>query len=662
MHHWSFSRARTVARGAGPGCVGAVAAIAVALAPSIARAVEPDPRYLDELVGAARAAGVARDQGWLRLGHWRSRLLGGFESEADGPAFFLAPDGKRDPETELEATLRGFFAPEPVAPGDATSDHPQCRFPARFAFLARALRFDLARLPPRGCPRFEEFWRRVGARSVAVVFSSYYLNNPASAFGHTFLRLGKAVAGVRPDRLELIDQGVSYGATPDTTNPFAYVVNGLTGSFRGDFKVLPYFYKVREYADYESRDLWEYELDLEPLERAMLAGHLWELGQTWFDYFYLTENCSYHVLGVLEAAALRLKLLTRVGKITLPADTVKALFANPGLVRAVRFRASARTQLGARASLLSGPQLDEVAILAEGGEPADFVQAPEEERVHILDTALDLVDVRHGRAIVQGTDPDADALRQRLLERRSAIPIASEQLAIPPPSRGGPERGHGSMRLGAGGGVSTADGPLVVLDGRLALHDLADPPAGFSPTTQLEFLKLRLTLLPRSRSLRLDEASLMEATSLNAFDRFERRISWKLRAGAARVVDAGCPGCVAGRFEMGFGPALLARGGALAAAVTADVELMAAPDLRGAGGAPLRPGLGPGVLVRLLAGDRGALLGTAAWRWFPAASPRKSLQFGAIGRLFLGRASLQAEWRRVPLAQEVVLSLEVYGG
>ena len=154
----------------------------------------------------------------------------------------------------------------------------------------------------------------------------------------------------------------------------------------------------------------------------------------------------------------------------------------------------------------------------------------------------------------------------------------------------------------------------------------------------------------------------MEATSLNVFDRFERRISWKLRAGATRVVDAGCPGCVAGRLEMGAGPALLARGGALAAAVTADVELMAAPDLRGAGGAPLRPGLGPGVLVRLLAGDRGALLGTAAWRWFPAASPRKSLQFGAIGRLFLGRASLQAEWRRVPLAQEVVLSLEVYGG
>ena len=25
---------------------------------------------------------------------------------------------------------------------------------------------------------------------------------------------------------------------------------------------MPYYYKVREYNDYESRDLWEYELEL----------------------------------------------------------------------------------------------------------------------------------------------------------------------------------------------------------------------------------------------------------------------------------------------------------------------------------------------------------------------------------------------------------------
>jgi hypothetical protein len=156
----------------------------------------PDPTYLPELLAAARARALARDRAWLRLGHWRHRLLGGWKGEADGPGFFLAPHGKTDPEAELEATLRGFFSDREAAPAgpplsDPSLEHPQCRFPARFAWLAAALPIDLSRLPPRDCPRFEAFWKKVSARSVTLVFSSYYLNNPASAFGHTFLRLGR---------------------------------------------------------------------------------------------------------------------------------------------------------------------------------------------------------------------------------------------------------------------------------------------------------------------------------------------------------------------------------------------------------------------------------------------------------------------------------------
>jgi Domain of unknown function (DUF4105) len=629
-------------------------------APGAVRAQQPDDPYVADLLTAARAQGLARDRAWLRLGHWRPRLLGGFESEADGAGFFLVPEGKRDPAAELEAMLRGLFAPVRPSPGDVKSDHPQCRFPARAAFLVRRLGIDPARLPAQPCPRFEEFWRRVQARSVALVFSSYYLNNPASAFGHTFLRLGKTDLATPGERFELVDQGVDYAATPDTSNAILYAFKGLTGLFRGEFTARPYFYKVREYADYESRDLWEYELALEPDELAMLVGHLWELGQTWFDYYYVTENCSYHILGALEAAAPRLELLSRVGKVTLPADTVKALFTNPGLVRAVRFRPSGRTQLEARAYGLSGTQLDRVTTLAEGGEPEAFASLPQAERVRLLDTALDLFDVRHGRAIIEGSDPAADALRQRLLERRSAILVASEPLAIAPPRSGGPERGHGSMRLGVGGGASSSDGAMVVFDGRLALHDLVDPPPGFSPHTQLEFLKFRADVLPRSKSLRLDYATLFEATSLNGFGRLERRVSWKARAGAVRVTDAGCPGCVAGDFEVGGGPALLSRGGAVAVAVTADAECLGTPGLHGLAGGPLRPGVGPGGLVRLLAGDRVALLGTATWRYLPFASPRTSFQLGAVARLHLGAVSLSAEWRRTPIAYEGTLSVQLF--
>jgi hypothetical protein len=171
-------------------------------------AAPEDPPPLPELLARARQLRLADDVAWLRLGHWRPRLGGGWKSEADGPAFFRAPGGKTDPAAELEATLAAFLAP---APGGADElDDAVCRFPARLAFLAGRLGLDLTRLPPRRCPRLGEFLDRLSARGATLVFSAWYLNNPASAFGHTFLRLDKAEGALAGRPFELLDYGVDY--------------------------------------------------------------------------------------------------------------------------------------------------------------------------------------------------------------------------------------------------------------------------------------------------------------------------------------------------------------------------------------------------------------------------------------------------------------------
>jgi hypothetical protein len=629
-------------------------ALAMALA---AAAVEPpsDP-VLAGLVARARAERLAEDRQWLRLGHWRKRLAGGYESEADGAGFFLAPRGKVDPAAELEATLAGFFGPAPV---DPALQHPQCRFPARLAFAVERLGLDVGRLPPQECPGLAEWWGRTQAQGATLVFSSYYMNNPASAFGHTFLRLDRG-AFLRPgERVELVDLGIDYAASVDTKNAVIYALKGLLGFFRGEFSARPYFYKVREYADFESRDLFEYELDLSPRAVALLVAHLWELGSTWFDYYYLTENCSYHILGALEAADSRLVLLDHVGKVTIPADTVKALFENPGLVKAIRYRPSARTTLEHRMAPLS-PRERELALeLADRpGTPLPPGAAPE-QRARVLDAALDVIDVRRGKAIIRG-EPEALVLRQALLQARSAVPVASPPLDIPPPAQGGPERGHGSARAGVGGGASRAEGPFALLDWRLALHDPIDPPAGFSPATGLEFLKTRLRWDGRGAGgrLRLDEALFVAASSMTPLDRLDPRVSWKMSAGASRVRDGGCRSCVAGDLAVGGGPALAA--GPVTLLLSADAELQAAPDLRGAGGSAFRPGLGPGAALRLLGGERAALLATAVWRWLPGASPQRTWDLAAVARLHLGRVSLFAEGHRTPGDREVLGGVQIF--
>src|SRR5256885_3527238 len=64
------------------------------------------------------------------------------------------------------------------------------------------------------------------------------------------------------------------------------------------------------------------------------------------------------------------------------------------------------------------------------------------------------------------------------------------------------------FRSGLGAQASRDDGGAVVIDARVALHDLIDPRPGFSPRTQIEFLKFRLTVPERNPGLRLDEFSL----------------------------------------------------------------------------------------------------------------------------------------------------------
>ena len=88
----------------------------------------------------------------------------------------------------------------------------------------------------------------------------------------------------------------------DEKNGLTFAIQGLIGGYPGTFSVLPYYIKVREYSNLENRDLWEYELNLSPEEIEIFVDHLWELGSTYFAYYYLSENCSYHVLGLLEAS------------------------------------------------------------------------------------------------------------------------------------------------------------------------------------------------------------------------------------------------------------------------------------------------------------------------------------------------------------------------
>ena len=585
-----------------------------AVPPRDARAVQA---HVADLVQRAKEGGLSETRVWRRLLHYERRLLGGQKSRADDAGFFVSRNGKYDPEGELTATLQAVFEPGPE--GDR---HPICRFPARLAWLDRTLRFDRALLPPVSCKAFDTYFQQVGGKSLTLVFSSYFLNNPASAFGHTFLRVNRDKSAGKGKRRELLDYGMGYAAKQITTNAFLYGMFGLLGVAPGEFTKVPYYYKVREYNDYESRDLWEYDLDLSPEVVRLVVAHFWELGGARFDYWYLDENCSFFLLAALDAADPRLDLTSRLKSVVTPADTVKALFEVPGLVSATRYRPSLRTVLARRLERLSAEDVDHVRRLAEDPRhpiPASYDEA---RKVAILDAAVDLVDVRFVKQLIQeeGKDTPGSRRKQALLALRAEIAVPSAPVDLAPRREDRVELSHGSSRIGASVGATGKGRGFMQLEYRLAVHDYADATTGYPAHAEVEFLPVRFRIDARTARPRLEDAWLFRARSTSPMDSLQQPLSWRIGIGIQTLRERGCESCRVGTFLLG--------GGGAVGLLDDRILLFGMGEVRSDFGAnvaqwgiPARLGAGPSGGSRVRLSRRASWVTTGSLAWFPAQEP-----------------------------------------
>ncbi len=578
--------------------------------------------YVHELKLRAHRAKLAQREEWLRLGHYRRSWTGSITSEADGANFFLSPHGKTQPQLELDATLEGFFSD--LAPYDAANkanrgvQHPLCQFPARRMWLQQQLAIDPARLPTPDCSRYQEFVDAIRIDSVTLVFSSYYLNNPASAFGHTFLRLHRKEPTVSEEKRQLLDFAIEFSADPDTTFAPIYAIKGLLGAFPGTFRKLPYYYKVREYNDYESRDLWEYKLHLTPQQLDMLVAHIWELGSTFFDYYYLTENCSYHLLGLLEAALPGRDLLGSVHWPVIPADAIRAVTDEPGLVDGIEFRPSSRTRFRSEIAPFSARQLAAVSDLA--ADPSTQLTLSQHERIQVLDAAQDLVDIKYAKALARDEKKGvAGEIKHALLGRRAEILVSSAEATYPTPRHKMPQLGHDTRRITVGAG-SSRDSQWLEIGARLALHDLADGSDGYPELSQIEFLPTRARYDFQADRFRLDSLDLVRVVSLTTLNPFDRHISWQFRLGSQHLEDDGCihDNCYAGRVEFGGGPTFSTASDRLSLFVFANTQVWVGRGLDALFGSPVRLGIGPSGGIRWRIARRLVALATGEWNWLPA--------------------------------------------
>jgi hypothetical protein len=612
-----------------------VVLFSVALHSAIARAqqtsgVSRPPRaghaHLAELLEQAERESLHEDRQWLALLHYERRLFPlGPKSHALTSSFFLSEQGAHDAAAELRATLTRFF--EPVDP-ERVDEHPQCVFAARRHWLGQRLEIGEDELPRISCPDFERWRDSFGARGLSLIFPEEFMSNPASVFGHTLLRIDVAPESGTE---EILGYALDFTANTGEDGGLTYMFKGALGFYPAAFGVRPYFDQLKRYSDWENRDIWEYRLAVDEEQLGLLLMHLWELQDVEFPYYFFTKNCSYELLRLLEVALPGLHASDEFHGAVLPIASVRAVAADPNRVKGTRYRASPSTRLRANLRTLSRAERKLVRAIV-GGESApdseEITALSPARRSRVLDVAYDQLRYAYLAGLVD--EEESRPLSRQILIARSKVdvpPSNGEQgektdEAVSAPSVR-PDQGHESWLFGISGGWRD-DEAFIDLRLRPAFHAFMDNSGGYPESVQIRILDTRMRIYPESGRVRLQELTLVEATSLSPRSEVFKPMAWSFGTGQRTRRLPGADGLNGSdeledssvwSIQFAAGLAWDPAPGLLVYAL-ADLRLDAGPDLED------NVSFGPGARLGLYAGG-------ADSRW-------RTHLFGEVTRFALG--------------------------
>ena len=456
---------------------------------------------------------MSEDVAWLRYLQFQKAYFSNGHSSITTPEFFLSDIGRRDPHAEMIRSLQAFRSRESKTI-DGEDAPLRCWFPARAELLER---LTGEQFPEENCPQIKRWQDAFGQEKISIIFASFFANNPASLFGHTFLRFSETAQEDRSDKLRTYSAG--FLATTDShDNQAVTMVKGLFGFYDGYFNVKPQYMNSALYTNSESRDLWEYPLRLTPAEVHWGSLYLWELSHFGgMPYYFADWNCSYRLLTFIEAIRPSLRLSTAANLFVLPLDTVRTLDAAQLVDWAgVTYESSLRRRLNAKLANLSSEK------------HSQFRRAKTDrtvlEKIDDAATLDALIDYWTGKNYDQETklSPSDQALFDLTLKKRAALFSSPQEEADPPKPEIDPAHGHKTSWTEAQAGLQS-----ISVNARMGAHDLRSSSAGYDDFAAIEYIGIDADFNTTQGLLQSADFLFGDVAALNPWSLDHPLISWK---------------------------------------------------------------------------------------------------------------------------------------
>ncbi|MBM6549566.1 DUF4105 domain-containing protein [Marinomonas ostreistagni] len=466
---------------------------------------------------------LAQERQWRSMLHYdQIGVLRQSGSQIEDASFFLAADGQYSALAELKATVAAMTR-QPV--GDV-NESAQCRYPARLAWLQEHL--PETQFESVDCPEFDEWRQQLNAEKVFLVFPAAYLNSPSSMYGHTLFRLKK-----KGNDTPLLDFAVNYAANTDPAdNQLVFSYKGLSGGYPGVVSVMPFYQKVKEYNFLENRDIWEYELDLTSEEVDQFVRHIWEMKRTSMPYYFFSQNCSYQLLTMLDAASPRLNLAAQFDIWAIPADTVREI-KRQGVLGEASYRPSTLNKIENMLAQVSPEQIAIARELVEQPELDLAAVAPltPVEQARVYDVAYEYS--RYLSARKKSTLAHLSGRSIKLLSLRSKLQVDDVFAPVTTPSVRD-DQGHSTSRISLGGERRLGEN-YTILDYRPSYHDVLDPKGGYLEGAELSMFSGALRWSEQD-GLEIDQINFLNIHSMAPANALMLPKSWHINASLLRDI------------------------------------------------------------------------------------------------------------------------------
>lgn len=436
---------------------------------------------------------------WSKLLHYRDGI-----SEVDSANFFISKNGKQDLKEELFETIKSL---------ESGTNNVLCRFPLRVWWLKQNIPNFEKNIVVYPCEDLDKFLELTNAKYVTMVFPTAHINSPASMYGHTFLRISS------DKQTPLISNAINYAAATNEKNGLIFAYKGLFGGYEGRYSILPYYEKIKEYNNLEQRDIWEYDLDLTQEEINRLVLHTYELKDSYADYFFFKENCSYNVLWLLEVARSDLKLVNKFDFKTVPLDSIKILKENNLIKEESNFRYSS---MGKMKYILNEKikNKDYLKEFVYEDKPLNETLSFE-DKISYLDFKILYLQYQRSNDEIDKKEYLSKYLK--LLKQRSEFKKEST-FDIKKPKD--PLNSHDSARLSffydSNDSLEFAAKPVY--------NDIYDITDGYLNGAYIDFFDINIKK-DKKENVKLDRFTLLKIKSLAPLDMFFKPISWGIDVG-----------------------------------------------------------------------------------------------------------------------------------